>query len=117
MYCKKCGNEIFDEAVICPKCGCSTKEEVAVTEKPKTKAKINVMCLVGFILSLVSLLIALYGIVAIAGLTLSIIGIVQGRRNGERLIGLGIAGVAVSVGSLIYTVYTLIVLISLLSML
>ena len=23
-YCSKCGNELFDEAVICPKCGCST---------------------------------------------------------------------------------------------
>ncbi|MCI9215419.1 MAG: zinc-ribbon domain-containing protein [Oscillospiraceae bacterium] len=21
-YCSKCGNELFDEAVICPKCGC-----------------------------------------------------------------------------------------------
>lgn len=24
MYCRKCGNEIMDEAVICPKCGCLT---------------------------------------------------------------------------------------------
>ena len=23
-YCSKCGNELLDEAVICPKCGCST---------------------------------------------------------------------------------------------
>lgn len=22
MYCSKCGNEILDEAVVCPKCGC-----------------------------------------------------------------------------------------------
>lgn len=22
MYCSKCGNEISDEAVVCPKCGC-----------------------------------------------------------------------------------------------
>lgn len=22
-YCYKCGNELFDEAVICPKCGCA----------------------------------------------------------------------------------------------
>lgn len=25
MFCYKCGAEIFDEAVICPKCGCPTK--------------------------------------------------------------------------------------------
>lgn len=24
MYCRKCGNEIMDDAVICPKCGCLT---------------------------------------------------------------------------------------------
>ncbi len=24
MFCKKCGREIHDEAVICPNCGCST---------------------------------------------------------------------------------------------
>lgn len=25
MFCSKCGNEIYDEAVICPKCGCPTE--------------------------------------------------------------------------------------------
>ena len=25
MYCAKCGAEIMDEAVVCPKCGCATK--------------------------------------------------------------------------------------------
>ena len=23
-YCSKCGKELFDEAVICPQCGCHT---------------------------------------------------------------------------------------------
>lgn len=22
-YCEKCGNELLDEAIMCPKCGCS----------------------------------------------------------------------------------------------
>lgn len=25
-YCKKCGNQLFDEAVICPKCGCPAEK-------------------------------------------------------------------------------------------
>lgn len=29
MYCRKCGAEVMDEAVICPKCGCFTSEEFA----------------------------------------------------------------------------------------
>lgn len=24
-YCTKCGNELYDEAVICPKCGCAVE--------------------------------------------------------------------------------------------
>lgn len=24
MFCSKCGKEIFDEAVVCPNCGCAT---------------------------------------------------------------------------------------------
>ncbi len=27
MYCKTCGQQINDEAVICPHCGCSTNNE------------------------------------------------------------------------------------------
>ena len=25
-YCAKCGNELLDEAVVCPKCGCAVEE-------------------------------------------------------------------------------------------
>lgn len=32
MYCKKCGSEIRDDAVICPHCGCETGVKSAVTE-------------------------------------------------------------------------------------
>jgi len=29
MFCKKSGKEIYDEAVICPNCGCDTGKKVA----------------------------------------------------------------------------------------
>ena len=32
-YCSKCGNELFDEAVICPKCGCPTETTNSVSDK------------------------------------------------------------------------------------
>lgn len=111
MYCKTCGNEINDQAVVCPKCGCPVKDVASVENQTQNeKKKANLFCIIGFVLSLVSLLIALYGTVAIAGLVLSIIGIVQANKNGERLKGLGIAGICVAVGSLVYTVYVLIIL-------
>ena len=28
MFCSKCGKEIYDEAVVCPFCGCSTGKNV-----------------------------------------------------------------------------------------
>ena len=30
MFCKKCGKELFDEAVICPQCGCATENSAPV---------------------------------------------------------------------------------------
>lgn len=59
---------------------------------------------------MVSLLIALYGAVAIAGMVLSIIGVVQANKKGEKLKGLGIAGIVVSAGSLVYTFFVLTIL-------
>lgn len=45
-YCEKCGNEIMDEAVICPGCGCAVMNEnslvqTEVTKSPKTKRKVK----------------------------------------------------------------------------
>lgn len=31
MYCSKCGKEINDEAMICPECGCATKNYYAMS--------------------------------------------------------------------------------------
>lgn len=116
MFCRICGKEIHDEAVICPSCGCQVKETAATTSQPeKEQKKANILCIIGFVLSLVSLIIALYGVVAIAGLVLSIIGVVQTNKKGERLKGLGIAGICISAASLVYTIYVLVVLASLLS--
>ena len=110
MFCKSCGKEVKDEAVICPYCGCAlAKIEVnGETEKPEGKRKINVSCLVGFILSALSWILALFGTVAIVGLILSIVGLVQANRKNERLKGLGIAGIPVAACSLIYTLCVLI---------
>lgn len=39
MYCRKCGSEIFDEAVVCPKCGCPT--QAATKSNSKSSGKIT----------------------------------------------------------------------------
>lgn len=35
MFCKNCGNELSDNAYVCPKCGCLANEETSET-KPAT---------------------------------------------------------------------------------
>ena len=111
MYCKTCGKEINDEAVVCPYCGCQVKE-IPVTAVNNgvagEKKKANVMSITGFVLSLVSLLLSLFGTIAVAGLILSIIGLVQCNQKGERLKGLAIAGIIVSAVSLLYTFFVLV---------
>lgn len=32
MFCEKCGKDLFDEAVVCPNCGCVTKNYVKTQE-------------------------------------------------------------------------------------
>ena len=49
-YCEKCGNQLLDEAIMCPKCGCAvagkqpTKEQ---NEKAKNQAKGAIMIIAG----------------------------------------------------------------------
>ena len=49
-YCEKCGNQLLDEAIMCPKCGCAvagkqpTKEQ---NEQAKNQAKGAIMIIAG----------------------------------------------------------------------
>lgn len=49
-YCSKCGNELLDEAVICPKCGCpvesSTNQDKSKLNKIRTALFLNIIALV-----------------------------------------------------------------------
>ena len=61
MYCKNCGNDIHDEAVVCIHCGCTVNQQ----NTQKQTAKTNVLAIVGFALSF---------FIPLAGLICSIIG-------------------------------------------
>lgn len=52
MYCKNCGNEIDDSAVVCTKCGCATDNMQNVSTKPKQKSGKYIASLVFLIISL-----------------------------------------------------------------
>ena len=55
MFCKNCGKEIMDEAVVCIHCGCSTQDKPA---KPAKQDAPNIgMAIIGFLIPLAGLII------------------------------------------------------------
>lgn len=103
MFCKHCGAEIDDKAVICVHCGVATDNLNAnpvnntTNNNPGAPAKkLNVLALVGLIVSAVGMIGLNYFMLlpAIAGLVLSIIGIVKSKEYSAP--GLAIAAIVVS---------------------
>ena len=45
MYCKKCGHELIDEAVVCTNCGCATNEAAFKEATGEDKAKAGLIVL------------------------------------------------------------------------
>lgn len=58
MFCKKCGKEISDDAVVCPNCGCATDNynQVKTTEKDSSSFGYAVL---GFFIPIVGLILYL----------------------------------------------------------
>ena len=57
-FCSKCGNELFDEAVVCPKCGCPI--ETNAEKKNIQHSKINTGMILNNIAFIFNLLISGY---------------------------------------------------------
>ena len=81
-YCKHCGKEIDDRAVVCPNCG------VQVGTVAPAENKTNVLAIVGFIFAF---------IMPIVGLICSIIGRNKAPECGGNGKGLATAGIVISV--------------------
>lgn len=126
-YCSHCGSELFDEAVICPKCGCPVEHTTATVEVKEPK--LIPLALVGFILSIVSGVVSMFMFVnsggssstpsillgglpiGVAGLVCSIIGLVKVKRNKQRGKGFAIAGIVV--GAVVCALFLILLLIGL----
>ena len=83
MFCKNCGSQIDDNAVVCPHCGV----QVGQVESLSTKKENNI-AIIGFILSF---------FIAIAGLVCSIIGFNKAKNEGAPHKGYALAGIIISV--------------------
>lgn len=122
MFCKNCGKELYDNAVVCINCGSPTdkfkeQKEVATANSVESNLnKHNVFGLVGFILAVVTIVFSFwstttYFLVLAAGLTLSIIGLVKSKNYKPYGKGLSIAGISISGASVVLWIIITLVLI------
>ena len=100
MFCRNCGKEVNDNAVICPHCGI----QLAQIKSEEKKQETNTMAIVGFILSF---------FISIAGLICSIIGYKKCRDENLNGKGFAIAGIIISAVSIVITVIYIIVAVAL----
>ncbi|MDE6075371.1 MAG: zinc ribbon domain-containing protein [Clostridia bacterium] len=125
MYCRKCGKEIDDEAVVCPHCGVlavkngaprfygqpaqqpvqPAQQPVQIIQQPAqpTEQKsTNGLGIAGFVIGLISLLGGIYFCIpAVAGFIFSVFAVINRKRykscNGLAIAGLVISSVALAV--------------------
>lgn len=115
MFCRKCGSQIDDEAVVCPNCGVPTVNyynrggiapntpspvqpnmQTTVPQYEKT----NGMAIAAFVVSLLSLWLGiLFCLPSAVGLVLSIVAMAS-RKNCTKCNGLAIAALVLSIISL-----------------
>lgn len=100
-YCFNCGNELRDEAVVCPHCGCAT--EKYNNNKKTDDNSISALAIVGLVLSF---------LIPIAGLVCSIIAFknagVQGNGSSRTfaLVGIIISSVVLGILLLYLSVWS-----------
>ncbi|MDE6398649.1 MAG: hypothetical protein K2L51_04950 [Clostridiales bacterium] len=87
MFCKNCGSNVDEKAVVCPHCGV----QVGEMQPSKTVDRSNTIAIVGFVLSF---------FIALAGLICSIIGYKKAVKEGCDHKGLALAGIIISIVSM-----------------
>lgn len=121
MFCKNCGKEIDDNALICPNCGVATdklQQDTATTvtaEAPAAK-KVNVCAILGLVFSILAFVgIWVFGwlfyIGAPVALVLSIVGLVLSKKLGTGK-GLAIAGLVVTIFDVVFYLIFLFVIVA-----
>ena len=83
-YCSKCGAELIPDSQYCNKCGAPINE--------KTNDAMDLYCLSGFILGIISFFIDAFGIISIIAIVLCAIGINKTKVNNTKGKTLGIIG-------------------------
>lgn len=119
MFCATCGKEIVDGSAFCPKCGAAQQGPTSppvsntgnnanpVSQSTVQKAPYNPMCIIGLVISGISLLLNFYGLVGIAGTIVSVIGLISCEQKNENGKALAIIGIVIGVLSIFYALFVI----------
>ena len=109
MFCKNCGVKLEENARFCPNCGANQKEETVIenrqaeyTPEYKKAPSYNTMAIVGFVISLISLFLNFFGLVGIAAVITSVIGLNKINTSYENGKALAIIGIVIGAASVLY---------------
>lgn len=111
MYCKNCGHQIDDNCKYCPDCGApqptsfSSDYQYTNPEEIKNDHGYNSVCIIGFVISCVSLFFNLFGLLAIAGIIVSIAGLKSCKNREEKGKVFAVIGIILGMVSLIYIIF------------
>lgn len=96
MFCKNCGKEINDNAVVCPECGVATDKLQQQTAPAAAPTKTNGWAIAGLVLVIIGCVGGNYGfcIPSFLGLIFSIVGIVKAKTYNSGK-GMAIAGTVI----------------------
>ena len=115
-YCVKCGNQLFDEAVICPKCGCyANGAEVQKKNSGNGNGAIGfVFSFIGFIVGVLELVFsalenAIFIYMLIIGVAFGILGLIFGAKISKEKKGLRGWSIFFSIVSLLASAVSLMV--------
>ena len=107
MYCKHCGHEVNEKAIICPNCGIATDNYTAVSKPAASQTKFNGLALAGMICAIAGIIGGDYLIClpSLVGLILSIVGMVKVK---EYKSGFGFALTGIIVGAISLLIWSIV---------
>lgn len=122
MFCTNCGKEIQKGSAFCPECGATQQGATPPvtdaggnpdsTSQPEVKKMpYNIICIIGLVISGISLLLNFWGVVGIAGTIVSVIGLLNCKQKNQNGAALAITGIIIGVFSILYGVFTLLSLV------
>lgn len=116
MYCQKCGKEIPNDAAFCVECGAPINQAEAMkyVQAGKTAQENNLivktvpyneMCIIGLVVSVISLFVDFWGLVSTVGIVLSVVGLIQCKKKQENGKILAILGIVLGVLEALYLTF------------